>query len=298
MSLFNTLPDRVFVISESGVFLDVFGGIDTNSPYDIYKLVGLSLSDVQNESQTKKFLEVISKAVSSSKTQQHIYNSAPVEFPYPNQLIINTKKQWYEGRIHPLEELYEGERAVVWISRNITNSHELKERLVQLSEHDDLTSLLNRRAFFFKAQQCFACLKRYGAMSSVLMIDIDHFKNINDTNGHLFGDEVLIGVAKLLSKHTRNTDSIGRLGGEEFAIILKVTEAEQAMEFAERIRQAVESHTFKHEGESAHLTVSIGVSQIDTSDRDYKSVFQRADDALYTSKRAGRNRVTTFKKEN
>lgn len=292
MNLLNTLPDRIFVISESGVFLDVFGGVSINSPYDIYKLVGCSLTDVLGEKLANDFLDTVNKAITSSQTQRHIYSSSPVEFSLGHEEIIKTKNQWYEGRVHPLKDLYNGEQAVVWNSRNITDSYELKQRLVELSEHDDLTSLLNRRSFFAKAQQCFNCLKRYGAQSSILMIDIDHFKLINDTKGHLFGDEVIKKVAEILKLEARESDSIGRLGGEEFSVILKMTSLNEAIVFAERVRKIIENYVFKFADDSIHSTISIGVSHINVSDCDYKMVFQRADEALYESKRQGRNKVT------
>lgn len=294
ISLLNTLPDRVFILSESGVFLDVFGGVDTNAPFDVYKLIGVSLHDVLNDGSVDDYLKVINKALYSGQTQQHIYSSTPVEFPYPADALIQTKKQWYEGRVHPLEELYQGERAVVWVSRNITASYEQKQKLVELSEHDELTTLYNRRAFFSKAKECHHCFNRYGAISSVLMIDIDHFKRINDSKGHLFGDEVIREVAKILKAEAREADTVGRLGGEEFSIILKMTDIDGAVKFAERIRKTIEAHKFDFDGSTISLTISVGIAQLDTADNEHKQVFKRADDALYQAKAEGRNRVVAI----
>ncbi|WP_375748150.1 diguanylate cyclase [Vibrio sp. HN007] len=291
-AVLNTLPDRVFILSESGVFLDVFGGMDTNVHCNSGKLVGKSLSDIMSHAQANEYVGVISKALSSGKTQNYLYSFSPQEFPVLPDAIIPTKTQWYEGRVHPLNQRHKGENAVIWIARNTTDSYELKQHLKALSEHDDLTELLNRRAFRNQSKQCFACRKRHGTYTTLLLIDIDKFKDVNDKFGHPFGDEVIKSVANILVEEARETDSIGRLGGEEYGILLGYTDLNDAQHVAERIRSRIDEQRFSFFGETTHITVSIGVSQILSSDTDQSAVFHKADAALYESKQNGRNRVT------
>ncbi|WP_375748142.1 diguanylate cyclase [Vibrio sp. HN007] len=292
LAVMDTLPDRVFIISEFGEFLDVFGGIDTNVYYDSGKLIGKSLSDIMSHAQASEYLGVISRAISTNRTQNHLYSFTPQEMTLMPDAIIPTAIQWYEGRVHPLSQPHKEQPAVVWISRNITDSHELKEHLKQLSEHDDLTELLNRRAFSDQAKQCFACRQRLGVYTSLLLIDIDHFKSVNDQFGHPYGDEVIKTVANILREEARDTDSVGRLGGEEFGVLLSHTDMDDARQVADRIRKKIESHRLSFFGEKTQVTVSIGVSQIQSRDTDQTDVFHRADAALYASKQNGRNQIT------
>ena len=289
----SALPDRVFIISESGVVLDVFGAADTNVSYASGELVGISLDSLISDEFAKECKELIRKALCTLETQHHIYKLYPKDFSQLPDVVVPINTQWYEGRIHPLQESYKGERAVVWIARNITNSHNLQEKLFELSRLDDLTQVLNRRAFNEMLKQCFATRKRYGLCTSVMIMDIDSFKSINDTYGHLFGDKVITEVAALILDESRDTDNVARLGGDEFSVILNHTSINDAVYFAERVCKTIENHAFTFLNNQIQITVSIGVSQILGSDKYQADVLQRADDALYKAKLKGRNQVAT-----
>ncbi|MDB1124053.1 GGDEF domain-containing protein [Vibrio algarum] len=295
ISVLDTLPDRVFILSSSGQFLDVFGGTDTNVHFSANKLVGANISDIMETEAAQTFQAVIDKSLQTHKTQNHVYTLSPQQHSTLPEAIIPIRTQWYEGRVHILAEKYKEQDAVVWISRNITDSYELKERLIELSEIDDLTQLLNRRAFSERIKQCFGCRKRYNVNTSIILIDVDYFKSINDNFGHPFGDETIKQIAKIITEEVREVDSAGRLGGEEFSVILNMTDIIGAQLTAERIRNRIELHDFSFFGKQANITVSIGVSQINASDEDQTDVFHRADAALYESKEAGRNRVTVIR---
>lgn len=168
-----------------------------------------------------------------------------------------------------------------------------KARLYNLATVDGLTGLVVRRHFQSKMEEEFRRAKRYNKPLSYLMTDIDHFKKFNDTYGHQTGDAVLREVAKIVRKSVRETDIAARYGGEEFCVILPETEPEGAVQFAERLRQSVESATFiGAQGEELKVTISIGVSSIPYTDpENAEAMIKLADDSLYVCKKNGRNRV-------
>lgn len=168
-----------------------------------------------------------------------------------------------------------------------TELEEKNAELAKLSVTDRLTQLYNR----VKLEEIFAqqiqLSKRYGTPFSILMCDIDFFKNINDTHGHIMGDAILREFSSVLQKEIRESDTIGRWGGEEFLIICPETDAQNALRFAERFRTAIHEHPFPtHKSQS----ISIGVTTFLPEDTEI-SMVQRADKALYSAKQEGRNRV-------
>jgi diguanylate cyclase (GGDEF)-like protein len=156
---------------------------------------------------------------------------------------------------------------------------------------DPLTELPNRRKFFEVTNEELRKFKRSKQAFHVLYIDLDHFKTINDTYGHANGDQLLIGFAQLSKRETRETDTVGRLGGEEFAVLLPETSARTATDIAERIRNAMQSLVLPTEAGPMRTTLSIGVAEILESDDSIDTILHRADEALYKAKNNGRNLV-------
>lgn len=167
----------------------------------------------------------------------------------------------------------------------------LVNRLQHLSQHDSLTGLLNRRAI----EQCLAReahrLQRFNEPFSVLLVDIDHFKRINDLLGHAAGDEVLRQVAQALAEQAREVDRVARYGGEEFCVLLPHTENEGALQAAERLRAAVHQREITWHGDKLGVTISTGVACATSPDEAMDALLRRTDDALYRAKAQGRNRV-------
>lgn len=155
---------------------------------------------------------------------------------------------------------------------------------------DPLTQLYNRRHFMNESLHILEKAKASGKTVSVLTADIDHFKLVNDNYGHTAGDLVLVGVAQVLKRFSRDTDLIARFGGEEFVILLPEASYTEALECAERIRQGVEMHSFQLDDTALKITISIGVTHINTLEP-LESALNRADKALYQAKDSGRNRV-------
>ncbi|WP_240910174.1 diguanylate cyclase [Desulfopila sp. IMCC35008] len=168
---------------------------------------------------------------------------------------------------------------------------ESQTALEQLATTDALTGLDNRKQIMQKLQDHFDYYQRYKTGFSVLMLDVDHFKSVNDTCGHQAGDEVLRQIALIFQDNLRNVDAAGRYGGEEFLVILAESAEEESLHAAERIRKAVANHIFCHEDTVIRLHVSIGVSRIMEQDEDENAVVKRSDRALYRAKKGGRNQV-------
>lgn len=173
-----------------------------------------------------------------------------------------------------------------------TDQKMMEAQLERLARTDMLTSLSNRRDFYEHAVRAIAHSRRHGAPLSLVLMDIDHFKKINDTYGHARGDQVLRKLSHSLGDALRETDVPARLGGEEFAVLMPTTALAQALAVAERLRDAL-AHTPVAIGdeEQIHFTVSIGVTEWQPADADIDATLHRADEALYRAKHNGRNRV-------
>ncbi|MFH0920150.1 MAG: diguanylate cyclase [Fibrobacterota bacterium] len=168
------------------------------------------------------------------------------------------------------------------------------KELTELSITDGLTRLYNHRFLQERFEFEFNRTKRYGLSLSCLLMDIDHFKDVNDTYGHQFGDYVLREIAFLIKTQSREVDICGRYGGEEFMIISNLI-LDDASRFAERLRAAVDSHTFTDNGITAHITFSIGVAEYRTEIKTKHEMIERSDQALYEAKDEGRNRVRCWR---
>ena len=169
-----------------------------------------------------------------------------------------------------------------------------KEKLHILAFTDPLTELFNRRKFMEALDQEMARAKRYDEKLAFIMIDIDHFKKINDTYGHDIGDKALIRFSGIIKSSLRETDFAGRLGGEEFGIILPQTNLEQAAIVAERIRSRIDAESESRDDETPHFTASFGVSHFKKDRSNSSTLTQDADKALYTAKEGGRNKIILY----
>lgn len=164
--------------------------------------------------------------------------------------------------------------------------------LMRQAREDALTGVANRRAIWDQAPRALANAARSGKAVCLLMIDVDYFKSVNDRFGHAMGDQVLVGVASALSSQLRPDDTIARVGGEEFMVLLPDIATEDAMNLADRLRLTVEKSEFPLPGgDMLRCTVSIGMSQFISDNRDWETLVRDADGALYCAKNLGRNRV-------
>lgn len=180
---------------------------------------------------------------------------------------------------------------VITLYTDITERKAFEKRLIDMATRDKLTGLINRREFFTIAAHEEERAKREGHVVSVMMLDADYFKKINDTYGHAAGDDVLRDLAANCRKIFRKTDVVGRYGGEEFAVMLPGSEERMAKVIAERIRSSIEQSTVMVDDEEISYTVSIGIACAIGKDVRIEELLDRADRALYTAKAEGRNRA-------
>ncbi|EIK98162.1 diguanylate cyclase domain-containing protein [Pseudomonas sp. M47T1] len=177
---------------------------------------------------------------------------------------------------------------VLGLLKRVVNRYQL--RLERLATRDMLTDLPNRRGFDLLASQAISEAERDPQPLAALLLDLDHFKQLNDSHGHLAGDEVLKGFAQVLRDSLRQSDILCRWGGEEFIVLLRNTPGGDALQIAEKIRRHAEEYTFPYAGKSLKITTSVGVTGLQANDS-LHSLLNRADHALYRAKQSGRNCV-------
>lgn len=199
------------------------------------------------------------------------------------EIRISNARKFSDG---DLAEVEQNLSHLLFPLRNAT----LYQEAIRSARLDALTGVGNRFAFSRAFDREHALAMRHDNELSLLVLDVDHFKLINDRHGHLVGDQVLKEIAQAIEMTMRQTDMVFRYGGEEFTAILTKTGAEGAAVIAERIRKRVEQTHITHAGQRIPVTISIGASSL-VSSRSGKSMFEQADDNLYRAKRAGRNRI-------
>ncbi len=175
---------------------------------------------------------------------------------------------------------------------DLTEEYSLRQELERLASTDPMTGLYNRRVFMERLEERATQFERYGTPVSLVILDVDHFKSVNDTYGHDFGDTVLVGLARLLRDKVRQgIDLVARFGGEEFVLLLPETQGPAAARMAERLRAAFAEFAFDHASGPKRFSASFGIAEL-TRGEDVTGLLKRADDALYRSKHEGRNRVS------
>jgi diguanylate cyclase (GGDEF)-like protein len=208
--------------------------------------------------------------------------------PLPDERVL-----FIAEPIHAIRDLEAITAELEKIKRSLANKEtELKAVLAQadeISHTDALTFLPNRKRIIADLQREVMFSDRYGTPLSISMVDIDHFKNVNDTYGHVAGDEVLRKLAMELRDHIRHPDTVGRYGGEEFLVVLPHSTIKAATEQAERLCRHIQSIVIQSGTHEITLTISIGVAQYKIHKEDWQSFLSRADNALYQAKNGGRN---------
>lgn len=270
---------------------------------------GLNPDQVKNREITKLFPDLPTKWFNQKIENARLlknrsfttWEQRPYVFRFQNyRPITGSSAFMYQNMtVCPLESLTGEVEHVALIIYDVTdeavNKTEQKlanARLEEISRTDALTQLYNRGHWEERLKHEFARMQRSKRPSTLVMFDIDHFKQVNDNYGHPAGDEVIREISRRLKRTKRTVDIAGRYGGEEFAVVLLDTSPDQAMYFAERLRKVVEKNPVEFEEHTIKVTISIGISQnwneIDTP----QAWIERADEALYESKRKGRNQVT------
>jgi len=180
---------------------------------------------------------------------------------------------------------------------DISERKAMLEHLRTLAEHDDLTNLYNRSYFMAELERVVERARRQQQHCTLLYIDLDNFKYVNDTLGHLAGDRLLVEVSQLLGRRARRGDLVARLGGDEFTMLLYGTRADEARTIAESFRKALDEYHFRHDGEVVNIGCSIGAATISEDTRSSQEALSHADFACHLAKLGGRNRIHVFEKE-
>jgi len=276
--LFELESDSLFIIqNQDGVILEVNGAACNLYGYNREEMLNLKNTDMSAEPEETR-----------AKTQ----STAPVDQVVKIPLRWHRKK---DGTVFPVEITarfiqWQGRSVHIAAIRDITERREAEQELERLAITDPLTGLLNRRQFFKEAGELFTRAQHHPYEMSTLMIDIDHFKSVNDQHGHATGDAALREVARRLNENVRPTDVVGRYGGEEFTIILPRATMEETHQIASRLCAAINDKPVMVKDTGVSVTISMGVAGLDKNVSSLDELLQRADQALYKAKEEGRNR--------
>ena len=225
-----------------------------------------------------------------AQTKDGIIKSEELEYKKKDGTLF-----WVKLEGNPINK--EGsELLILWSFLDITKEIYYRKELERLASTDPMTNLYNRRYFSELATTVVKLAKRSKLIYSIIMIDIDKFKSINDTYGHAIGDDVIVALAKLLKHNIRESDIVCRWGGEEFIILLPQTEQDGALMIAEKLRKTVETLSVTvRNNKKIYFTISLGVATSDSDNcTDIENVINNADKALYLAKESGRNMVKVF----
>ena len=225
-----------------------------------------------------------------SKIREALEKKEPVRVTLRN-FSKTGKEYWVDISILPLRDTEGKVTHFASIQRDITEYKKLEQDLQILCRTDPLTTAANRRAFNEILSQEFSRFKRSQKEYALIMIDLDHFKSINDQHGHSVGDQVLIEVTERCKDNIRVHDILARLGGEEFCILLPYTDSDQAKKVAERLREKIEIKPIIVDGLRVKVTISVGISLVSTCDEDGHQAMERADQKLFQAKESGRNQI-------
>ena len=287
----SALPDPVFIIDKNGRYLDVIGGQERSLYHSPDFLIGKDLYSVLPLDLANIFLETISDSIETDSLKVLEYQLGP-EDVRGTTADGPDGKQWFEGRVYPIKDQADDISSVVWMAINITRRKNLEKRLKILSEKDPLTGAFNRRYFMQVLEQSYSISKRYKNPLSVLVIDIDNFKSINDTFGHEAGDSVLKGLVDFCQVSFRDADLFARLGGEEFAILFSGLDEDQLYNKLDDFRRDIAVSQTPYEHDQISFTVSLGV--IFNSVDPLAAQMNAADEALYLAKENGRNQISIY----
>lgn len=278
--LFESMQDVYYRTNAQGVVQHVGPGVRRVLGYEPHEIEGRTAESYYPESSDRDAFKAAIMAhgeVSDFPGQMVRKDGSIIDISISSHALFD-----HNGQFAGVEGIY----------RDVTQRKNLERELQRLATTDMLTGMANRRAFLDAAEQAWAEAMGNGQAMCLLMLDLDHFKNINDRNGHLEGDRVLVAFAQAVRAQLRAGDTVGRLGGEEFCVLLRTTDADSGSEVATRILEGVRTMPLTTAtGERLSVTVSVGLANLRSVDRSLHELLDRADQALYNAKRGGRDRV-------
>ena len=280
----NALPNLTFILDEQGRYLEIIANEASLLAARPEQLIGRLIEDVLPAVEVAKILDAIGQTLQTGAIQM-------IEYKIP---VVGGSERWFEGRIGLLEKGDPGRGKVVFMASDITERVQLYQEVQRLANQDGLTGCFSRRYFMELASLEILRAMRYHRPLSLLMMDIDHFKDFNDRYGHQIGDQLLCNLVLLCQKQLRNVDSLGRYGGEEFVVLMPETASEGAMLASERLRDKIEKMKIDTSEGGLSITVSMGLASLERgfdATHTLDTLIKSADTALYAAKAAGRNCV-------
>lgn len=300
-AIVDAMPEPFFVLDRDGRYVAVLGGSRSDSYHDGRALVGRRLHEVMPVEIADRFLATIHQALDTREVVNYEYELSSDDVDGVDERPGVPNRLWFDAHIAPLRADAARDDLVVWMIFDITASKLAVERLElqqeeleRLARTDALTGLLNRRSFFDEAGRELRWVQRTSEPAAMILLDLDHFKSVNDTWGHAAGDAVLRSVGDVLRTRRRSTDVVARLGGEEFALVVRGADCSAGSQLADRLRREIAALDVAHDGVAIDLTASFGVTEVRPDDQDPEDSIKRADDAMYEAKRTGRNRVVVM----
>jgi diguanylate cyclase (GGDEF)-like protein/PAS domain S-box-containing protein len=290
----SVIPDLGLILDEGGTYVDIYGGSDELLVANGSDLIGLNIDDVIAPETASKVKGVIKQALKNSELTLLEY-----------VLEVQGGLRVFEGRVCPINHYLPEQpekKHVLWIARDITEKKLAEEHIEKLAYYDPLTGLPNRRLFNDSLDDSVEKAIEYKTMGALLFIDLDNFKRINDSLGHLVGDQLLVKIADQLKPIIDSGTSLSRIGGDEFVVLLesKANNSDmvhrEASQLAERLLN-VFSKSFSLLGAHYVVRASIGICMIGQQPATASEVMKRADSAMYKAKKAGGNRFAFFDPE-
>lgn len=282
-------PDAILVVDGEGIIAFYNSNLFEVwqfSPDDVRDVGDTNFVGMPEEVMLSQVLHKIKEPDEFLRTVKALYDDPEIKDFCEIELVDGRTLERHSTSLWDDERRYLGR---VWYFRDISDRKNLEHRLTELSRWDSLTGAANRRYFFECAEEEFARARRYNKPLSLIVFDIDDFKQINDSNGHVAGDRILQNLSNIISVDLREIDLLGRIGGDEFAVLVPETDLQGACEVAERLRLATAAERGSDGQKVIEHTLSLGVATLASEDTSIDMALRRADSALYASKHAGKN---------
>ena len=285
-ALVNALPDQVFMLDEDGRYVEVIAGGSEGLSPPAGELRGCLMADIMPADRACLFLEAIRRALDGYALQL-------IEYEQP----VASATRVFEGRVMPTGLRVNGLQTVVFVARDVTELAESRDKLRHVANHDALTGLPNRGLLEARLVQAVARARRHDRHGALIVLDLDRFKQINDSLGHPVGDRLLQEVAGRLQRACRREDTLVRFGGDEFIVILEDMDTPtQAGVVAQHLLE-VFAEPISLAGFDLDVTASIGISVFPDNGGDADALLRQADSAMYAAKEAGRNQYSFYTEE-
>jgi len=290
----KVMPDLAFILSENGEYCDIYGSSEGLLYDTVNKLINKNLKDILPKKNSEPIMAVIEKTLATNEIQIFEY-----------ELDVHDGKIIFEGRIAPIDNYQPNmpnKRHVVWVARDITDRKRTEKKVAKLAFFDALTDLPNRRMLNDRLGLCIERIKRTKKVAALFFIDLDHFKKINDLLGHCAGDELLVKLSKRLRLSIRSSDTVARVGGDEFIVLLESVgdNNKQAIIESENVAQKLQNvfyEKFQIGGVAFQVSCSIGICLVNNDNLIKENILKHADSAMYRSKIKGGNRYSFYHPE-